>query len=79
MTDGPTTRLMWSWHESGTNLTYSHVDLLPFIRIAKDTPDVVVVSKPGKVENMGLGSGVEGEGEDWTAKSKDGEDEKMEA
>lgn len=81
LTDGPTTKLMWSWLENGTDLQHSHVDLLPFIRIAKDTPEVVVVSKPGKVGNMGLGDGVEGEGEDWTSipkESKD-EDEEMEA
>lgn len=72
---------MWSWLENGTDLQHSHVDLLPFIRIAKDTPDIVVVSKPGKVGNMGLGEGVKGEGEDWTSipkESKD-EDEEMEA
>lgn len=70
---------MWSWLESETNMQHSHVDLLPFIRIAKDTPEVVVVSRPGRVGNMGLGNGVEGEGEDWTTAAKADKDEEMEA
>lgn len=65
---------MYSWLESGTDLQNSHVDLLPHVRLAKDTPDVVVVSRPGKVGNMGLGDGVEGDGEDWTAIPKETED-----
>ena len=47
----------------------SHVDLLRQIRLFKHS-DSVVVSKPGKTEQMGLGIGSdEGEerGEDWTS------------
>lgn len=59
---------MHSWLESNTNIDHSHVNLLRHIRVFKDS-DEVVVSKPGRTDNMGLGDGVEGEGEgdDWTA------------
>lgn len=66
MTDPRTTLLMHTWLESGVNMTHSHVDLLRHIRVFKDS-DEVVVSKPGRTDNMGLGEGGQGVGDDWTA------------
>ncbi|RXK41655.1 hypothetical protein M231_01155 [Tremella mesenterica] len=68
LTHGPTVRLMYSLLEQGINLNISNIPLLRHVRIPRlpEGPEGVVVSRPGKWENMGLGSGVEGQGEDWT-------------
>ncbi|EIW73612.1 hypothetical protein TREMEDRAFT_59788 [Tremella mesenterica DSM 1558] len=68
LTHGPTVRLMYSLLEQGVNLNISNIPLLRHVRIPRlpEGPEGVVVSRPGKWENMGLGSGVEGQGEDWT-------------
>jgi hypothetical protein len=50
---------MFGWVESGTIIKSAHIDLLPWIRIARDSPEVVVVSRKGKLDGMGLG-GAEG-------------------
>ena len=53
--------------ESDTTLQPSHVDLLRQIRLFKNSPEEVIVSKPGRTANMGLMTGGEvGVGEDWT-------------
>jgi translation machinery-associated protein 16 len=57
---------MHTWLETGTNMDRSHVDLLRHIRVFKNS-DEVVVSRPGRIDNMGLGKGGEGVGDDWTA------------
>ncbi|TXT13432.1 hypothetical protein VHUM_00799 [Vanrija humicola] len=80
LTDGATTRLMYSWTESGTNLQSSHLDLLPMVRLFANDETTVVQSRLGKLGTMGLGDGVEGEGDDWStmAKGKGKEEEKDE-
>ncbi|KAL1408379.1 translation machinery-associated protein 16 [Vanrija albida] len=75
LTDGATTRLMYSWVESDTNLQSSHCDLLPWVRLFANDETTVVVSRAGKLGKMGLGEGVEGEGDDWAALAKEGEGE----
>ncbi|BEI81315.1 hypothetical protein CcaverHIS002_0204750 [Cutaneotrichosporon cavernicola] len=55
LTDARATRLMYGWLENGTRIKSAHIDLLPMIRIAKDSPEVVVVSRKGKLDVMGLG------------------------
>lgn len=55
LTDARATRLMSGWVESGTIIKSAHINLLPWIRIAKDTPEVVVVSRKGELDRMGLG------------------------
>ncbi|KAL7423195.1 translation machinery-associated protein 16 [Cryptotrichosporon argae] len=66
LTNPQMTRLLYSYVETSTPLSVGHVDLLRYIRISRSEPDAVVVSKPGRLEKMGLGAGVDGEGEDWT-------------
>ncbi|KLT44193.1 hypothetical protein CC85DRAFT_234130, partial [Cutaneotrichosporon oleaginosum] len=55
LTDARATKLMYGWVESGTIIKSAHIDLLPWIRIARATPDVFVVSRKGKLDGMGLG------------------------
>lgn len=55
LTDARATRLMFGWVENGTRIKSAHIDLLPWVRIAKDTPEVVVTSRKGKLDGMGLG------------------------
>ena len=42
-----------------TSLQASHLDLLRLIRLFKDKPEEVVVSRPGRWQNMGLSGGDE--------------------
>lgn len=48
---------MSQWAEAGTRLKSAHVDLLPWVRIARGTPEVVTPSRPGQLAGMGLGGG----------------------
>ena len=58
---------MWDLLESGDPLQPSHVDLLRQIRLFKNSPEEIVVSKQGRTGNMGLIFGDQsGVGEDWT-------------
>lgn len=74
MRDARATRLMFNWVESGTIIKPAHIDLLPWIRVAKDTPETVVVSRKGRLDGMGLGSAGEVEAE----MAVDGEGEQAE-
>lgn len=55
LTDYRATKLMFGWVENGTIIKNSHINLLPWIRLAKDTPEVVVSSRKGNLDGMGLG------------------------
>lgn len=46
---------MYRWVQDKVRLDASYVDMLPYVRLAKDTPEVVTMSKPGRLDNMGLG------------------------
>lgn len=69
MTDPKATRLLYTMILNNKRLKHSHIDLLPHIRVSKRSPDTFVVSRPGKLANMGLGGEIpdvlmEGEGDD---------------
>lgn len=67
LTHPPTAKLLFTLLDRDTPLQPSHVDLCKHIRVFKNSPDEVVVSKPGRTAGMGLLFGDEvGEGEDWT-------------
>ena len=67
LTHPPTVKLLFTLLDRDTPLQSSHVDLCKHIRVFKNSPEEVVVSKPGRTEGMGLLFGDEvGEGEDWT-------------
>ncbi|GMK57254.1 hypothetical protein CspeluHIS016_0400880 [Cutaneotrichosporon spelunceum] len=55
LTDARATRLMFGWLENGTRIKSAHIDLLPWIRLAKESPEMIVVSRKGKLDGMGLG------------------------
>ncbi|WVR06232.1 hypothetical protein IAU60_003262 [Kwoniella sp. DSM 27419] len=76
MTHAPTTRLMYTWHQSDTSISHSHTDLLRVIRIAPGEKSDIVLLRKGKAEEMGLGVPLKGEeaiapAEDWTQLRKD--------
>ncbi|RSH89268.1 hypothetical protein EHS25_002380 [Saitozyma podzolica] len=65
LTHAPTTRLLHTFHAQSINLDAPRLDLLRHIRVIRDSEDVVV-SRKGRTEGMGLGTGTGGSGEDWT-------------
>jgi translation machinery-associated protein 16 len=73
LTHPPTAKLLWTLKEEDTTLQPSHVDLLRQIRLFKDDPEEIVVSKAGRTGNMGLlTTDTAGTGEDWTSGVTDG-------
>ena len=70
LTNPETVKLLWILQETGEALQPSHIALIRQIRVFKNDPEVVVVSKQGKTGNMGLliGTASEeaGSADDWT-------------
>lgn len=60
--------------ENKKRLKPSHTDLLPHIRVAARNPETVVISRPGRLMNMGLG----GEVPDILMDGDDDEEDQME-
>lgn len=46
---------MYRWVQDKVRLDSSYVDMLPWVRLAKDTPDVITESRHGRLDDMGLG------------------------
>jgi translation machinery-associated protein 16 len=55
LTNPKATRLLYMMIENNKRFKQSHVDLFPQVRISSRQPEVVVASRPGQVEKMGLG------------------------
>ncbi|ORX40219.1 hypothetical protein BD324DRAFT_616940 [Kockovaella imperatae] len=55
LTHGPTVKILFGLQDSSTSLQQSHLDLLRHIRLFKDDPDTVLVTREGKWDKMGFG------------------------
>lgn len=68
LTDARAARLVHSWITEELDITQSHLDLLPYVRVIKGKDDELVPARKGRLDKMGLEGDVgAGEAEDWTA------------